>query len=340
MRGSGELINEQRTVHLSQKIDELLEDRSRELRAGIPVAQQIRAAIRRYLDVQPEIRHRLLVTDRESRRSPIIPEKLWKSLKTHGKQAGLNLNESVQVAVALYLLREEGTVPGIEPEILRDIAARLPPEPKEIALDAATQQKLAALGVSLGMPPEASEEEIIPRLIRISDEAINNEESDGVTLLKLPRQPCGPWKEALEETESFTLPAFFAAMIGARDGDLLVPTGGQSMREAGIPDNGAVVMRPLNGAAPDPGTIVLACAKRANGQYFYTIKFWYLAAHGDGTTAPELRDGKLRVYHLPPDVKSEELEAVAALVGVVGRATLGGTIKGRRAKEKREKWDE
>lgn len=328
-----EALNEQRTIYLSSDIDHLLEERSRELRTGIPVAQQIRAALRRYLDVEPEIRHRLLVTDREARRSPIIPQKLWDSLKKHGKQAGLNLNESVQVAVALYLLREEGAVPGVEAAISDDIVARLPTEPKEVALDGDTQQKLAQLGVSLGMPQPSTPGEIVPRLIAIGDEM-----AGGVNLLKLPRTPCGPWQEALEDTEPFILPKFFAELIGAREGDLLVPTGGQSMREAGIPDNGAVVMRKLDGAKPEIGAIVLACARRKNGAYFYTIKFWYQDAGGK----PQLRDGKLRVYHLPPDAKPEKLQAVAALVGVVGRATMGGTIKPRRAPEKHEpgeKWE-
>jgi hypothetical protein len=318
-------MNEQRTIQLSEEIDQCLEKRGEDL--DVSVAQQIRAAIRRYLDVQPDIWNRLLTTEREARRSPIIADELWKQLKKHGKRAGLNINESVQVAIAIYLFQEEGAVPGIKPEVLKDIATRLNLKPPAPRMDATTQASLQKLGVSLGMPQASTPGEIVPRLIAIGDEM-----AGGIELLKLPRTPCGPWKEALEETEPFILPKFFAELIGAHEGDLLVPTGGQSMREAGIPDDGAVVMRALDSQKPEDGAVVLACARRTDDRYFYTIKFWYHTPSG----APELRDGRLRIYNLPPDIKPEKLKPVAVLVGVIGRATLGGTVKGRQPREGRE----
>ncbi len=77
----------------------------------IPVAGQIRAAIRSYLRLEPITTHRLLVkTDEELSRNPVsVPDSLWDSLKARKAKTKLDLNELVQIAVALYLKEEEAS---------------------------------------------------------------------------------------------------------------------------------------------------------------------------------------------------------------------------------------
>lgn len=146
-------------------------------------------------------------------------------------------------------------------------------------------------------------------------------QSGTVAVLSLPGVPCGPWREALNEAVPLSLPRELADILGAQAGDFLVPTDGQSMVEAGVPDAGRVVMRPLGGRRPQLGEIVLCCIERENGVWDATIKFWFETPRG----APCLKDGQLRELPFPADLV--EVHPIATLVGVMGRATLG-TAKG------------
>ena len=190
-------------------------------------------------------------------------------------------------------------------------------------------KKLEALGVKQGSASDSDKER--------ADDPVRNAQritvsggvlvpqSELVTLWQLPRVPCGPWEEALNEAEAYPIPKSLAAILGARNGDWLVPCNGQSMREAGLPDGGMAVMRPLMGATPSDGAIVLCCVERESGQWLSTIKFWYPGKNG----GVDLRDGKLQPYHLPTDAK--DVHIVAGLVGLMGQATQGTqTIKGQR----------
>lgn len=107
-----------REVFLTENVAAALEERKKE--TGISAAIQIRQAVQRYLQIPHDRLHRLLVTEREIRKPANIPDELWNELKARKADTGLDLNEQVQIAVALYL-QESDTPPDL---------TLTPPEPK------------------------------------------------------------------------------------------------------------------------------------------------------------------------------------------------------------------
>jgi hypothetical protein len=69
--------------------------------------------------------------------------------------------------------------------------------------------------------------------------------------------PCGPWEEAIAEAEVMSLSPDTLALLGWREGDVLVRARGESMAEVGIPDSALVMFRPLHGAKPTWGEVAL-----------------------------------------------------------------------------------
>lgn len=240
----------------------------------------------------------------ERRVSLEIPKEDWGRVAAAAKTLRYQIRDFAQIAIARMLESDEQQGKASADKVPRAI-----------------EDKFAALGVTKGLgqkpiTPNDPLREAQPIQIVV------NVPMESVILRRLESVPCGPWKEVLEETQPYALPKDLAEVLGAQAGDLLVPCEGESMLEAGVPNKGRVIMRPLNGIKPKPGEIVLCCVERENGQWESTIKFWY-----NGPNAlPELRNGKLELYKFPDD--TVEVYPVATLVAVMGRATAG-TVKGR-----------
>jgi SOS-response transcriptional repressor LexA len=288
-----------RRKRLNVSEDQLAALRERKEEVGVDIAEQIRRALEAEMARTPQQTRAggIIVLEEAARtdfQAYISPE-LWARVRQRKTDTRISLDKILQIAIARYLGQDEST-------------ARLG------LLRASELTEAAPLVMA---DPIRSARRIETR---------NSYGEDFVMLQRLGGVPCGPWKEALEDAQAYPVPRELAEVMGAREGDLLIPCAGQSMRGAGLPDGGLVVMRPLNGATPEAGAIVLCCVERTNGEWVGTIKFLYRGAHGQ----PELRDGNLQPYPLPDDTK--HLHAVAYLVGVVGKATVGShTIKGRRS---------
>lgn len=271
--------------------------KARKKTAGLSEKHQLHEALSAYLEREPQRSDRALLNDQEGLQRKIMPvsNELWERLRARKREWGLDLDEQVQIALSLYFGRVEGTS-----------SATMSDEPGVLAVRRGSQN------VS-GDPLLAAARVVLSNAALAGDEP--------TVLLSLPSVPCGPWREALSDASPLALPRELAEILGAREGDLLIPTDGQSMVEAGVPDGGRVVMRPLRGRRPELGQIVLCCIEREGGVWESTIKFWFETPRG----APILRDGRSREVPLPGD--TVEVHPVAVLVGVMGRATQG-TAKG------------
>lgn len=95
----------QRVIQFSEAVADALERRNNEL--GIPVSRQITRAVEAFLKLPFDNKWRLLTTPKESRTSSNIPKEYWERLKEIKANSNLDLNELVQVAVALYLREED-----------------------------------------------------------------------------------------------------------------------------------------------------------------------------------------------------------------------------------------
>lgn len=307
----------------------------RKLQTGLPETRQILDAIEAYLQKEPSNAHRAFLRPTEERVVKLLPapDALWNRLHERKKNFGFDLDDQIHIALTLYFADLEGLNPFAETSYSSPQIATVAAKSRE-----ELRAQLGALGLRVAsefVASEESEKALDPLLaaarIVLSNAALSQNDGAGaVTLLLLPSVPCGPWREALNDATPLALPRQLADIVGAREGDLLVPTDGQSMVEAGVPDGGRVVMRPLRGRRPQLGEIVLCCIERENGVWESTIKHWFETPRG----APILKDGKLREHPLPPD--PVEVHPVAVLVGVMGRATQG-TAKGLpvEAREKR-----
>ncbi len=315
--------------------------KARKASARISESDQIRLALEAYLRREPRSGDReLLAPDGGAHRKLVpITDSLWDELRARKDRTGLDLDEQVQIALALYFGGQRlETIRGQMPEAGGQREASNSWESlgirraSELLADAnttaASGQRASDSNTPLpasGLRPLASGVDplLLAARIVLSNAALEAEQGSGalVTLVSLPAVPCGPWREAISEGSSLSIPRELAEILGARPGDLLVPTDGQSMVEAGVPDGGRVVMRPLNGRHPQVGEIVLCCIEREDGLWESTIKFWFETQRG----APLLKNGKLQEMHLPADLV--EVHPVASLVGVMGRATFG-THKG------------
>lgn len=140
----------------------------------------------------------------------------------------------------------------------------------------------------------------------------------------LSRVPCGPWAEAVDSSDSFTISDDAADELEARPGDVWVRAEGQSMEAAGIGDGFLVLMRPLaEGRTPRRGEIALVQVFLDEGEglgnsgdcALATIKYW----HPPTGTAPlpTLLDAAGQPFALPPGVV--RVVPVAVARGVLGR---------------------
>ena len=292
-----------------------------EARAGETSAtegHQIREALEVFSQIVPTNAHRALLSlDGDEHRKHIpIPDELWEQLKARKKRYGLLLEDQIEIALALYFGEkppaEEPAPVALEPAPIEEQARRAAREELQTLLESGAVQLAAPEAFAAGAynPLAAA------KVIRIAEP-----NSSAIRLRSFEAVPCGPWREVLDEAEPLDLPADIAAVLGARPGDLVFPTKGQSMVKAGVPDEGRVVMRPLEGRVPLAGAIVLFCIERENGAWESTLKFYF----GEINGVPQLRDGALKLIQLPKDTQNVYL--VAQLVGVMGRATMG-TVKG------------
>lgn len=252
--------------------------------------------------------------ERLVKREMRLPESLNERLTQAARLRGQDVSDVMRRAVEREVSSEDADLPSLKGALKDGLVEAL----RELGVVPAS-----ALGLAQATPIDPLRG---ARRVQVLDSSPDSP-SDTVTLRRLPGVPCGPWKEAVDEAVLYPVPREVAGFLGALEGDLLVPCEGQSMREAGIPDGGVVVMRLLDGAVPAPGAIILCCVERAGGEWLSTIKYFYgMTAYGKA----DLRDGKLRPYSLPEDAR--EVHLVAVLVGVMGRATQGSnSIKGHRA---------
>lgn len=128
--------------------------------------------------------------------------------------------------------------------------------------------------------------------------------------------PCGPFKEAIAQADSFvTLSPDVAQELWFADGDVFVTARGDSMRSAGIIDGQRVLMTPLaSHQAPRRGDIVLVQIVRDGEVYEATIKRWD-GLGNDGRA--KLLDGNDKPVKLPAG--TEKVIPVAIGKSVMGR---------------------
>lgn len=148
-----------RQIYLSQPISGQLE--MRKLKSGIPVAAQVRHAIEDYLQISVEPQHRLFTTRRESLVPAIVPDTLWDALKERKATTGLDLNEQVQIAVALYLQAQESCDAQSQSHPRSESSSPfLPEKPQRELVDRAglrvtLREELAAMGYEAKSPGAA-----------------------------------------------------------------------------------------------------------------------------------------------------------------------------------------
>ncbi len=140
----------------------------------------------------------------------------------------------------------------------------------------------------------------------------------GLNTVRVPAlatAPCGPFREAIAESDSFvTLSPDVAAELWFADGDCFVTARGDSMRSAGIIDGQRVLMTPLGAhQTPRRGDIVLVQITRDGEVCEATIKRW----DGMDGALPRLLDGEDKPVKLP--TKTEKVVAVAIGKSVMGR---------------------
>lgn len=126
---------------------------------------------------------------------------------------------------------------------------------------------------------------------------------------------CGPWREALEQAESFCLSHQTAEFLEVREGDLFLPAQGQSMEGAGIQDGFLIVVRPLDGKIPRRHDIVLVEVLTEDGEAIYTLKHWGQPA-GPGSP-PQLTDGQGNDFALP--LQAQRIQPIGRAVALLGR---------------------
>lgn len=299
---------------------------------GIPVSEQVRRAVDEMVSELQETPHAPIQRTGEPlevRVGIYFPESLWDALWEIKERRGVQIRDLILHAVSQWVEKRQLAVGSVE------LAESQ--EPFEEKTDAARQileetlrdldAKFAAAGIVRGKDFRAGEAPRPNPLLGAQLIAFESSSSGSemVSLKQLDAVPCGPWREAIDHAQTRYLPRDLAEIIGAREGDWLVPARGESMVEAGVPDNGLVVMRFLDGAEPLEGSIVLVSIERGDGRFDSTIKFWFHASTG----RVHLANGKMEPFPIPED--AEKVIAVAVLVGVMGRATMGtGTLKGRR----------
>ena len=149
-----------------------------------------------------------------------------------------------------------------------------------------------------------------PRPNEVKDEAFNSFRAPYLSAV-----PCGPWQEAIDRGEAFTVSTEVADELEARDGDVWVRADGQSMEGAGIMDGFLILVRPMDGRPPRRGDIMLVQAMDDNGSYFGTVKR-FNGVETDGRT-PRLLNGSDEEFPLPSAL--QRVDYIGRAIGVLGR---------------------
>ena len=147
-----------------------------------------------------------------------------------------------------------------------------------------------------------------PRPVEIKDEAFNSFRAPYLSAV-----PCGPWSEAIDRAEAFTISTESADEIEAQDGDIWVRANGQSMTCAGIVDGVLVLVRPYGRKVPRRGDIVLVQTTDENGETLGTLKRF----DGMDGELPRLLDGEGNPFSLPAGAQNPQI--IARAVGVHGQ---------------------
>jgi hypothetical protein len=95
---------DRRELFLPTHLNDALEKRA--ARFYTSVTSQILLALEQYLQTPFDLKQRLLIGEKGNRRPVNIPDSIWNELKSRKAETGLDLNEQVQIAVALYLQSE------------------------------------------------------------------------------------------------------------------------------------------------------------------------------------------------------------------------------------------
>lgn len=127
--------------------------------------------------------------------------------------------------------------------------------------------------------------------------------------------PCGPWREACEDSSTFVLSRETAEFLEVREGDLFLPAQGHSMEGSGILDGYLVIVRPLDGKIPRRHEIVLVGITTEDGTTSYTLKHWGGFPVPGGPPQLFQADGSL----LPLPEGTTDLQPLGRAVAVLGR---------------------
>lgn len=212
-----------------------------------------------------------------------IPESLNDQLSSEARRRDSNISDVLVAA----LRKEVGDVRDANQELVESFQA---------AVTAMLANRgLAPKGVDHHAELLAHEPGLTYLRPTVTSEAADFQRLVSVRLLA--KAPCGPWMEALEQAEEFSLSPEMAQLIGLKEGDFLVRAVGESMEEAGIPDGSLILMRPLKGGYPERGEVTLVQVETRGGDFVGTIKHWFQTP----TRAVDLRDGRGMPYHLPAD---------------------------------------
>ncbi|RYZ78995.1 MAG: hypothetical protein EOP04_28585 [Proteobacteria bacterium] len=126
--------------------------------------------------------------------------------------------------------------------------------------------------------------------------------------------PCGPWKEAVQTEETYTINSELAEEFEAMDGDVFIRTEGESMEGVGIHEDFVVLIRPYKNRPVKRHDVVLIQA--------------FTSEEGDAAVAtlkkfekmqgniPALRDGDDEPYALPEGV--QRVEIIGRAIGIIG----------------------
>lgn len=131
----------------------------------------------------------------------------------------------------------------------------------------------------------------------------------------LARIPCGPWREAVQTDQTYTIHEVQAEEFEAQEGDVFMRADGSSMDGLGIRDNYVVLVRPFKTRVPRRGDIVLvqAFTDDEGDAILATLKKF---EKYDASGLPVLKDGDDELFPLPEGTLRAEI--VARAVGVVG----------------------
>ncbi|RYX83929.1 ribbon-helix-helix protein, CopG family [bacterium] len=147
-----------------------------------------------------------------------------------------------------------------------------------------------------------------PRPVKIQDDGFNT-----FTAPYLSAVPCGPWADAVDRAEHFTISTETADELEAQDGDVWVRADGQSMEGAGIMDGVLVLVRPYDRKTPRRGEIVLIQVGLEDGEFLSTLKRF----DGMNGQVPKLLDGSDAAFDLPEGSSNPQI--IGRAIGTLGR---------------------